>query len=129
MGILVTSASPERVELRASLGPNLNHRSTAFGGSVASIAVLAGWSVLRVGVDAMVPTPQIVIQRSTMEYTAPIRGDFDAVCRRPSDEMWQRFMHALTRRGRGRLRLVSEVRCDGEPAGHMTGEFVALSSG
>lgn len=129
MGITVTAATPERVELRAALAPNVNHRSTAFGGSVASLAVLAGWSVVRVGLDGIEPVPQIVIQRSTMEYTAPIRGDYDAVCRRPSEESWHRFMQALERRGRGRLRLVSEVYCDGEPAGHMTGEFVAMMSG
>lgn len=129
MGITVTAASPERVALRAALGPNLNHRSTAFGGSVVSLAVLAGWSIVRVGLAGIEPVPQIVIQRSTMEYTSPIRGDYDAVCRRPSEETWRRFMHALERRGRGRLRLVSEVHCDGEPAGHMTGEFVAMMSG
>jgi thioesterase domain-containing protein len=128
MGITAVAASPEEVRLRAALAPNVNHRSTAFGGSVASLAVLAGWSVLRVGLDDVTPTPQIVIQRSSMEYTSPIRGDYEAACRRPSAESWRRFMDALERRGRGRLRLVAEVYCDGESAGHMTGEYVALRS-
>lgn len=129
MGITVTAASAGAVELRAALGPNLNHRSTAFGGSVASLAVLAGWSMLRIGLDHVTPVPQIVIQRSTVEYTAPIRSDYYAICRRPSVETWQRFMQAFTRRGRGRLRLLVDIRCDGEPVGHLTGEFVAMISG
>lgn len=129
MGITVTAASPDVVELRAALAPNLNHRSTAFGGSVASLAVLAGWSMLRIGLDDVTPVPQIVVQRSTVEYTAPIRSDYDAICRRPSNETWQRFMQAFMRRGRGRLRLLVDVACEGEAVGHLTGEFVAMSSG
>lgn len=129
MGITVTAASVDAVELRASLAPNVNHRSTAFGGSVASLAVLAGWSLLRIGLDEVKPTPQIVIQRSTVEYLMPIRSDYDAICRRPSHDVWQRFMQTLVRRGRGRLKLRVDVQCEGEPAGHLMGEFVAMSSG
>lgn len=127
MGISVGTSSDQLVELRAALAPNLNHRSTAFGGSVGSLAVLAGWSLLRIGLDDIKPTPQIVIQRTTIEYLTPIRSDFTATCRRPTEETWQRFMQALTRRGRGRLRLSVEVTCDGAAAGHLNGEFVALT--
>jgi thioesterase domain-containing protein len=129
MGITVAAASTDAVALRAAIGPNLNHRSTAFGGSVASLAVLAGWSLLRIGLDDENPMPQIVIQRSTVEYAMPIRSDYDAICRRPSHDTWQRFKQALVRRGRGRLRLRVDVSCGGETAGHLTGEFVALRSG
>jgi thioesterase domain-containing protein len=126
MGITVVAASEESVQLRAALTPNLNHRSTAFGGSVGALAVLAGWSVLRIGLDHATPIPQIVIQRSSVEYAAPIYSDFEATCRRPSAEKWNRFMQAFTRRGRGRLRLAVDVHCEGEAVGHLTGEYVAM---
>jgi thioesterase domain-containing protein len=129
MGITVVSASRAAVELRAALAPNVNHRSTAFGGSVAALAVLAGWSLLRIGLDGHSPIPRIVIQRSTMEYVAPVLADFNAVCRRPSDTVWQRFMSAYTRRGRGRLSLVVDVACEGSAVGHLTGVFVAMTAG
>ena len=128
MGISVVTASTDEVELRAALAPNVNHRNTAFGGSVAALAILAGWSLLRIGLDGHIPIPQIVIQRSTMEYSAPVLADFDAVCRRPSDAAWQRFMSAFTRRGRGRLSLAVDVLCDGNPVGHLTGVFVAMDA-
>lgn len=128
MGITVLSASPDIIVLRAALEPNLNHRSTAFGGSVASLAVLAGWSVLRLGLDSFTPTPQIVIQRSSMQYMLPIATDFDAVCRRPEAAAWERFMRAFERRGRGRLEVDVDVRVDGESAAHLHAGFVALRS-
>lgn len=126
MGITVTAASPAAVELRAALAPNINHRNTAFGGSVGSLAVLAGWSLLRIGLDGVTPIPQIVIQRSSIEYTSPIRADYDARCERPSNEIWNRFMQAFERRGRGRLKLLVEINCEGESVGHLKGEFVAM---
>jgi thioesterase domain-containing protein len=126
MGITVVTARVDAVVLHAALEPNLNHRSTAFGGSVAALAVLAGWSLLRIGLDDFTPTPQIVIQRSSVEYVAPIRSDFNATCRRPPSETWQRFMQAFSRRGRGRLRLDIDIGCEGADVGHLSGEFVAM---
>jgi thioesterase domain-containing protein len=126
MGISVVAASADAVELRAALAPNVNHRNTAFGGSVVSLAILAGWSLLRLGLHGHDPIPQIVIQRSTMEYVNPVLADFDAVCRRPSAVVWQRFMSAFTRRGRGRLSLAVDVTCDSVRVGHLTGVFVAM---
>jgi len=126
MGITVLTASLETIVLQAALAPNLNHRSTAFGGSVASLAVLAGWSLLRLGLDSFTPTPQIVIQRSSMEYTAPIEADFTATCLRPDDAAWHRFMRAFERRGRGRLEVQVAVEVGDRPAAHLAAGFVAL---
>ena len=44
MGIVVESADDSAVVLRAPLAPNANHKGTAFGGSLYSVAVLAGWA-------------------------------------------------------------------------------------
>lgn len=126
MGITVTAATPDTIELRAALAPNLNHRSTAFGGSVASLAVLAGWSLLRLGLDAFTPTPQIVIQRSSIEYRAPVLHDFDAICHRPPQPTWQRFIDAFERRGRARIEVDVDIRCHGQSVGALNGAFVAL---
>lgn len=128
MAISVVTATTALVELHAPLEPNVNHRSTAFGGSVAAVAVLAGWSLLRLHLDDVSPVPQIVIQRSVVDYTAPVRSEFTAVCRRPSGEQLERFMDAFTRRGRGRLSLAVEVRSDDASVGSLLGAFVALRS-
>jgi thioesterase domain-containing protein len=126
MGMTVVAVAEDAVVLRARLEPNLNHRSTAFGGSVASLAVLAGWSLLRIGLDGREPLPQIVIQRSTMEYRAPIAAGFEATCLRPADTHWQRFLAALARRGRARIDLDVDVSVAGEPAAQLHASFVAL---
>lgn len=127
MGIRVISADERGVRLRAPLEPNLNHQSTAFGGSVSSLAILSAWTLAHVGLRARGVEGRIVIQRSTTEYIAPITGEFEAFCPAPSAEDWERFVSAVARRGRGRLRLHAQVTCGGETAAEFHGLYVALT--
>lgn len=126
MGVRVTLASPERVQLAAPLAPNVNHTETVFGGSAAALATLAAWSVLHLRIARAGLSARLVIQRSNMEYEHPIRGDFDAVCRFSDDLAWDRFHVTLTRRGRARLTLAAHLVHDGRRAATFEGDFVAL---
>ena len=127
LAIRVEHLGPELVRLSAPLAPNLNHRRTAFGGSVASIAILAGWSWLLARLIDRRPVPRLVIQEQTVEYLAPIGAAFEAVCPAPSDAAWRRFLRALDGRGRGRLELAAEVLCEGRVAARFRGLFVAIA--
>ena len=129
MGITVVESTPAAIRLRAALAPNLNHRSTAFGGSVAAVGILSGWCLLRVNLGTFEPLPHIVIQRTRVEYLDPILTDFDALSLRPTDEKWDRFLRALTRRGKARLDIHTEIFAGAQRAGHLSGEFVALRAG
>jgi thioesterase domain-containing protein len=114
------------VLLEAPLQPNINHRSTVFGGSASAVAILAAWSQLHLGlVRAGVPA-RVVIQRNTMEYLQPIAGGFSARGLPPEPAEWQRFERTLARRGRARLSVGAELSYEGLPAGRLRGEFVAL---
>ncbi len=50
--------------LRAPLAPNLNHRGTAFGGSMSALAILAGWGVVHLALRARGLETRLVVQRS-----------------------------------------------------------------
>jgi thioesterase domain-containing protein len=126
LAVRVASLSEAALRLEAPLAPNLNHRQTAFGGSVASVAILAGWGWLLARLAARMPVPRLVIQEQTVEYLAPIDADFAAECRAPDAGAWQRFERALDTRGRGRLALAAEVSCGGRHAAAFRGLYVAL---
>jgi thioesterase domain-containing protein len=128
LGVGVAEASAERVRVTARLEPNLNHRATAFGGSVAAVAILAAWGLLRVRVDDVRPVPHLVIQRSTVDYLLPIESDFEAICASPSPEGWPRFHRAFTRRGRGRIDLHVDVLARGALAARFHGAYAALDA-
>jgi len=115
--------------LEAPLEPNLNHRGTAFGGSLTALAILSGWAALHLALGARAPAAHIVIQRSAMDFDAPVEGFFSAEATLPQGEEWERFLRALSRRGRGRIVVPSEIRCGGRVAGRHQGTYVALGAG
>jgi thioesterase domain-containing protein len=115
------------VELGAPLAPNRNHRHTAFGGSVAAVAILAGWGWLRARLAPRAPELELVIQRQEMEFLRPIDADFTARCAAPAATAWQRFERALVARDRARLELAVEVRCRGRVGATFRGAYVALA--
>jgi thioesterase domain-containing protein len=126
LAVRVEHLGPELARLSAPLAPNLNHRQTAFGGSVAALAILAGWSWLLGRLADRSPLPRLVIQEETVEYLAPIGAAFEAVCPAPAETAWRRFVRALDGRGRGRLELAAEVTCQGKVAAKFRGLYVAI---
>ena len=121
----VLEATFDRVRLTAPLAANVNHRGTAFGGSISALAILAGWSLVHVRLRATMNPWRIVIQRNTVEYLAPAEGDFEAACEGP-DDSWERFLSAAAERGRGRIDLAAQVVSNGRLAARFEGRYVAI---
>jgi thioesterase domain-containing protein len=127
MRIRVISAGEAGVRLAAELEPNLNHQSTAFGGSVSSLAILSAWTLAHVGLRERGIEARLVIQKSTVDFILPIDREFEAFCASPSAEQWRRFVAGIERRGRGRLHLAAEVSSNGAVAAAFHGHYVALA--
>ena len=126
MGVSVRVAAPDIVRLAAPLEPNLNHRSTVFGGSAAAIATLAGWCLLHVNLSGAGHGSRIVIQKATVSYDRPIDDDFEAIASLPADGIWDRFTRTLERRGRARIELAVELRLRDSTVGRFAGVYVVL---
>lgn len=129
MQVVVEQAGLDRVVLRAPLEPNLNHRHTAFGGSIAALATLAAWALLHLRLKSQGLAPRLVIQRNAMSYERPIDAAFIATAEFADDLAWQRFLAVLHRKRRARISVIAQVRCDGELAARFEGDFVALDEG
>ena len=126
MGARVLSAIPEGVVLQAPLEPNLNHRDTAFGGSVAAMAVLAGWTLVHIRLRAEGMEARTVIQRSDVTYLHPVEEAFQAAAEAPDPEAWTRFLRTLERWGRARIQVETAVTCQGREVARLRGEYVTL---
>jgi thioesterase domain-containing protein len=126
MAVEVRTASPSAVVIFAPLAPNLNHRDTAFGGSVSAVAILAAWSVLYVRMQAEGLAGRIVIRRNTMSYDRPIAGDFTASATAPEATDWAKFRATLARNRTARIRVGASIESAGERAGELEGEFAVL---
>ena len=126
MGIGVAAIDEEGVRLTAPLEPNINHRSTVFGGSASAVASLAAWTLVHVRLRERGLTSRIVIQRNAVEYLLPITGTFEAFCPAPAARSWERLVEGVERRGRGRITLEVELIFEGEIVGTFSGAYVVV---
>jgi thioesterase domain-containing protein len=126
LGIRFAGAPNGAVRLRAPLAANVNHKGTAFAGSLNAIATLAGWAVVWLVLRRGDQPGHVVIQDSSIRYLRPVTGDFEAYCEPPGVRAVERLTAALSRRGRGRIELAVTVSDRDGPAVTFRGRYVAL---
>lgn len=124
IGIKVEHYTGNSLTLSAPLANNINHKSTAFGGSLYSIAVLAGWGLLYSKMKELGLSGHIVIQQSNINYLQPVREDIFATCSIDSIEKFDRFIKIFNKKGIARIKLVSEIRQGDDVAVEFEGSYV-----
>jgi thioesterase domain-containing protein len=105
MGVIVELANDSALVLRAPLAPNANHKGTAFGGSLYSLAVLTGWAWLTRFLATRKLDAEAVIQESNMRFLKPVHGEMRACLEIPAAAEIEKFQKMLVRASRGRIRL------------------------
>ena len=124
MGITVSYYNGQQLQLTAPLGPNINHKCTAFGGSLYSLAVLCGWGMVHLKLEEAGLHRHIVIQEANIRYILPVVQEMEAECQLEEKEL-QRFLATLKKHGRARLSLNVVIRhSNGEPAVEFAGRYV-----
>jgi len=124
MEISVSSCSANRLELCAPLAPNLNHKRTAFGGSLYSIAVLCGWGFVFQQMHLNQLSGHIVIQHSEVDYLLPVAGEIRACCEFNDTDTLKRFIKTIQRKGQARIKLPVKILFDGKDAVKFLGHYV-----
>jgi thioesterase domain-containing protein len=129
IGLVAQGYDGARLELRAPLAPNVNHKATAFAGSLTAVATLAGWGMVWLILREHGLRGVIVIQESATDYRLPVSADFVATCHAPVERVTTRFLHGLQRHGKARLPLTVEILADdGQVAVAFSGSYVAFSA-
>ena len=128
MQVSVREISKESVVISAPLAPNINHRETAFGVSVAGLATIAAWSLVHTRLLGHGVSSRLVIQSNTMSYDAPVLGEFFATSSLPGENQWTQFLRMLERKGKARITVSSMISTGTQVAGRFEGEFVALKT-
>lgn len=123
--IKVDSWEQHQLVLKLPLLPNVNHMSTAFGGSLYCGAVLAGWGWLHLKLKELsIDNGHIVIHHGQIAYPYPVLGDSQAICFAPDKTEWLKFEKIFKRHHKGRLSLSSAVLYEGKEAVTFIGEYV-----
>ena len=123
MGIRVSAYDGTSLRLTAPLAPNINHQSTAFGGSLYSLAVLCGWGMLYLKLAEAALHKHIVIQESNIRYLLPVDHEMQAECSLDATAL-KPFLRMLAKHGRARLSIDVVIKHHGRPAVEFSGRYV-----
>lgn len=128
IGVRAVEFDGRTLTLTAPLAANSNHKGTAFGGSLFSLAVLAGWGLLTLKLAERGIDGELVIQDSRVSYLAPVTRDLTARATLPDDEELDRFLRAVDRHRKGRIRLHVSIEHEGSEAVRFEGTFALLGA-
>jgi thioesterase domain-containing protein len=126
MGIQVLPLRKEGLSLKAPLSFNINHKKTAFGGSIHSIATLSCWTYLHSQLTDLLLSSEIVIASSSISYLMPIHGDFIAKAGEIPIESWKTFLKVLKRKKKAKIRMKSQVFYNELLSARFEGSFAAF---
>lgn len=116
----------EQLTLTSPLGPNVNDKGCAFGGSLVSLMTLTGWGLVELALRQRGEDCDVYVGESTVRYLSPVWGDFQARSQRAEAASWDTFFATLATRGRARIAVTAEVPGeDGKPAATLAAQFVA----
>ena len=128
MELDVDSYDGQTLSLKAPLGPNINDKQTAFGGSLYNACVMSCWGFAYLKtLEANIDGNQVVVGGS-IKYKRPVDEDFKAVCHTPGDEAIQHFIEGYERHGKGKIELKATVECNGKVAVEFEGTYAVLKN-
>jgi thioesterase domain-containing protein len=114
MDFSVEDLQPYSIKLSAPIKPNDNHYGTAFGGSLATLGILAGWSILHFRALEEELKCVLVIQEGSMKYIRPAHTDFEATCNTLNEKLWNEFKSGLLAKGKARISMFTNLYSQGE---------------
>ena len=124
MRVSVVKSDTTSVELTSPLEPNHNHLGTAFGGSLSTLMILAGYCRLFVMMNG---TGHVLLKTTSMQFLKPVEEELRAVARIPDPKLCDNFLKTYAKKKRARIILTSEIVLkDGTVACRMSGEFVGV---
>ena len=109
LGVKIKLFDGQKVIVTAPLESNKNLHGTAFGGSQAAIGILTGWTLIYLKLKQLGIENDLVIQKSSYDFTKPVTSDFTASCQLPSSYEFASFIKTLQEKGKARLSLTAEI--------------------
>ena len=131
MELRVADYDGNRLALAAPLAPNVNDKGCAFGGSMASLATLAGWGLICLKLGEAGIAAEVYVQDSSIVYLAPVWDEIVAEAAAGPDESWERFFEAMRERGRARIAIDAELTAaeGGSVPARVSARYVAKRAG
>jgi thioesterase domain-containing protein len=124
MGVRVLPDAVHGFAVEAPVAQNYNHLHTAFGGSVNSVATLAGYGLL--WLELREEMAHVVIGSSSIRFLRAVRETIRAICVRPEASELEALKKNLREKGKARISLSVQVEENGLRCAQFDATFVAF---
>lgn len=124
IGVSVVEYTDLSLTLHAPLENNINHKCTAFGGSIYSVSVLSGWGLIYLLLKQHNLSGHIVIQESHTKFIKPVNTDITAICSVSSTDQYSKLLTMYKKKGLARIMLTSKISCNNINAAIFNGTYV-----
>lgn len=126
--ICVEAYDGTTLRARAPLGPNINDKGTAFGGSLYNLCVTAGWGMTSLKCGEHGLQGDIVVAKAEIEYLNPLNEDLIAIVNSPNAEELSLFLANFRRRGKAAMtHQVTISSSDGIPCVRFKGKYAIVA--
>lgn len=127
LGVQVRACERDRVRLWAPLALNINDKGCAFGGSLASLMLLASWGLVQQAVNAAGHAAGVYVAESTQSFRQPLFDDLQAEAWFVQAGAHEVFLAELAREGRASISVEAAVRrADASRAARQAARYVAI---
>ena len=114
LGITIVDINSHKAHFHVSLEKNLNHKGTAFGGSLYATGVMAAYALVLAGLKHhQIVTENIVISKGEISYHRPVETDFEVIASFSSPEEEESFYRKIKTDKRGKKTVGVQILADG----------------
>lgn len=117
-----------QLALNAPLGPSVNDKLTAFGGSIYCLMVMTCWGMVYLRCKEYGIEPNIVVAHGEIDYLSPVDGDFISHSLVVDEGAWSTFFAKFEDRGRAQIPLSAELVHGGKLAARFSGRYAIIGA-
>ena len=130
MQLQLQTINSHHITATAPLAPNINDKSTVFGGSSAALMTICGWSLIKFQLESRQIDNDVVIHRSELQWNQAQTDDLIITAHIESDINWTDLIATLNNKNRSiRIKINCEVLNQAnQVCSQMTASYVILKN-
>ncbi|MCG3675896.1 thioesterase domain-containing protein [Aliarcobacter butzleri] len=125
MDLKITKYDEKELITIAPLNKNINDKGTAFGGSLATLTIISGWSICwLISKELEINSENIVVIKNEHSYRKPVKKELICHTKRPTKDEIENLKNKLLLKKSASIKISSQIIEDGEVCVDFTGYYV-----
>lgn len=125
MDLKITKHDEKELITIAPLNKNINDKDTAFGGSLATLTIISGWSICwLISKELEINSENIVVIKNEHSYRKPVTKELICHKKRPTKDEIENLKNKLLLKKSASIKISSQIIEDGEICVDFTGYYV-----